>query len=160
MAHSADPATLAAPAAGVAPTDSAPVASTSSAAHLDPALRSRKSGRPWKAPRAQATTRAQRPAESNLRTKSWDARVEQRTREAAAKKLEQELKDEKAAERDRRRSITKERKAKAAEKARLAAAASKVRCHSCCRRLTRQLSAKKRQRLLARQSKAGKKVAH
>ena len=130
MAHSAalaEPSARAADVVPDAPTDSAPIASTSSAAHLDPSLRSRKSGRPWKAPRAQATTRAQRPAESNLRTKSWDARVEQRTREAAAKKLEKELKDEKEAELERRRSITKERKAKAAEKARLAAAASKVR---------------------------------
>ena len=130
MAHSAalaEPSASAADVAPDAPTDSAPVASTSDAPHLDPSLRSRKSGRPWKAPRAQATTRAQRPAESNLRTKSWDARVEQRTREAAAKKLEKELKDEKEAELERRRSITKERKAKAAEKARLAAAASKVR---------------------------------
>ncbi|KAG6832294.1 hypothetical protein H0H92_003527 [Tricholoma furcatifolium] len=76
----------------------------------------RVSGKSWKAPKT-ATVRSQLP--EGLKTKSWDDRMRKTQQAQAIKKLEAELKEEKQAEIQRRRQITRERKQAAEERQRL-----------------------------------------
>ncbi|KDQ07695.1 hypothetical protein BOTBODRAFT_38594 [Botryobasidium botryosum FD-172 SS1] len=70
----------------------------------------RTSGKNWKLQKS-ATKRSHLP--EGVRTKSWEERMAKTTREAAIKKLEKEMKEEKQAEADRKRqAILDRRKAK------------------------------------------------
>ncbi|KIJ68588.1 hypothetical protein HYDPIDRAFT_82333 [Hydnomerulius pinastri MD-312] len=75
----------------------------------------RVSGKAWKVAKS-ATVRSQ--SSVGHKTK-WDGRMEKTQREQAMKKLQNELKDEKNAEKQRRREITLERKKAAEERRRL-----------------------------------------
>ncbi|GAA6061927.1 hypothetical protein JCM10212_001495 [Sporobolomyces blumeae] len=78
----------------------------------------RVSGRWWKQDH-KATTRAQQGKKDGQKLdKVWRAREEQRKKQEAVKRLEQEMKDEKLAEAERKRAATKERKDREAEKKR------------------------------------------
>ncbi|TFK56967.1 hypothetical protein OE88DRAFT_1650502 [Heliocybe sulcata] len=72
-----------------------------------PSSNGRESGKPWKSNKT-ATVRSTLPA--GVKTKKWEDRMEKTKREAAVKKLEAELKEEKQAAFTRRREITQERK--------------------------------------------------
>ncbi|KAJ4485982.1 hypothetical protein J3R30DRAFT_1431367 [Lentinula aciculospora] len=76
----------------------------------------RVSGKTWKTARS-ATVRSRLP--NGVKTKSWEARMEQTKKALAIKKLEKELKDEKVAETTRRREVTLARRTAAEEKRRL-----------------------------------------
>ncbi|KIM47881.1 hypothetical protein M413DRAFT_212412 [Hebeloma cylindrosporum] len=76
----------------------------------------RVSGKPWKAQKS-PTVRSHLP--EGVRTKSWEDRMQKTQKALAIKKLETELKEEKQAELQRRREVTKERKQAAEEKRRL-----------------------------------------
>ncbi|KAH7928482.1 hypothetical protein BV22DRAFT_1126459 [Leucogyrophana mollusca] len=75
----------------------------------------RVSGKPWKATKT-ATVRSQ--SSVGHKTK-WDERMEKTKKDQAIKKLETELKEEKVAEKQRRREVTLERKKAAEERRRL-----------------------------------------
>jgi len=83
----------------------------------------RVSGKPWKAPKT-ATVRSHLPR--GVKTKTWEDRMEKTQKALAIKKLETELKEEKKAEIERRREITKERKKAAEERQRLEEAKAKM----------------------------------
>ncbi|KAL7411420.1 Cgr1 family-domain-containing protein [Mrakia frigida] len=83
----------------------------------------RVSGKFWKQPKT-ATRRSNLPA--GVKTPSWDARVEKRKKEDAIKLLEKTLKDEKLAEEERKKTITKERKLRVEEKKRLEEMAARM----------------------------------
>ncbi|KAF8912995.1 hypothetical protein CPB84DRAFT_1742410 [Gymnopilus junonius] len=76
----------------------------------------RVSGKSWKFAKS-ATVRSQLP--EGLKTKKWEDRMAKAQKALAIKKLQSELKDEKQAELQRRREVTKERKQAAEEKRRL-----------------------------------------
>ncbi|TFY65615.1 hypothetical protein EVG20_g5480 [Dentipellis fragilis] len=76
----------------------------------------RVSGKPWKPVKA-PTVRSH--LQEALKTKQWNDRMEKTQKALAIKKLEAELKEEKASEIKQRREITQQRK-KAAEERRLA----------------------------------------
>ncbi|KAF8349769.1 hypothetical protein F5887DRAFT_399532 [Amanita rubescens] len=76
----------------------------------------RTSGKSWKT-RKLATVRSQ--MSDGLKSKSWEKRMEQTKKASAVKKLQTELKEEKDAEKRRRREITLERKQAAEEKRRI-----------------------------------------
>ncbi|KAH7912577.1 hypothetical protein BJ138DRAFT_769482 [Hygrophoropsis aurantiaca] len=75
----------------------------------------RVSGKPWKALKT-ATVRSQ--SSEGHKTK-WDERMEKTKKDQAIKKLQTELKEEKDAEKRRRREVTLERKKAAEERRRL-----------------------------------------
>ncbi|KAK4703586.1 rRNA-processing protein CGR1, partial [Phenoliferia sp. Uapishka_3] len=81
------------------------------------------SGRPWKQAHG-ATVRTQAPKVAA--GSAWTKRLELRKKEDAVKKLEKDMKAEKAAEVERKRAITKERKDKMAEKLRLEEMATRM----------------------------------
>ncbi|ESK97953.1 hypothetical protein Moror_891 [Moniliophthora roreri MCA 2997] len=83
---------------------------------LASSVNGRVSGKPWKAQKS-ATVRSHLP--NGVKAKSFAARMEQVKKAHAIKKLQQELSDEKQAEKDRRREITLERRKAAEEKKRL-----------------------------------------
>ncbi|KZT55922.1 hypothetical protein CALCODRAFT_509780 [Calocera cornea HHB12733] len=83
----------------------------------------RESGKSWKSTRA-ATRRTQMP--KSLKSKSWEARVAQRSEEDAVKKLARELQEEKQADKDRKRQITQDRRKAKEEKLRLESMAAKL----------------------------------
>ncbi|EJU01936.1 hypothetical protein DACRYDRAFT_116350 [Dacryopinax primogenitus] len=83
----------------------------------------RESGKLWKSTRA-ATRRTQMP--KSLKSKSWEARVAERTQEEATRKIAKEMRDEKQAEADRKREVLRERRKVKEEKARLEAMAAKL----------------------------------
>ncbi|KLO17078.1 hypothetical protein SCHPADRAFT_937434 [Schizopora paradoxa] len=76
----------------------------------------RVSGKPWKAQKS-ATRRSH--LSPSVKTKRWEDRMQKKAKDASIKKLEAELKEEKAAEIRRRREITQERKRAAEERQRL-----------------------------------------
>ncbi|RUS18705.1 Cgr1 family-domain-containing protein [Endogone sp. FLAS-F59071] len=82
----------------------------------------RVSGKSWKLAKA-PTRRAQMP--KALR-RSWDQRLEERKNTEIVKTLQKEMKDEKKAEKDRKRQITIERQKIKAEKERLEQLAAKT----------------------------------
>ncbi|KAF8846253.1 hypothetical protein BDN67DRAFT_1064732 [Paxillus ammoniavirescens] len=75
----------------------------------------RVSGKSWKLAKS-ATVRSQ--SSTGHKTK-WHVRMEKTTREQAIKKLQTELKEDKQAEKQRRREITLERKTAAEQRRRL-----------------------------------------
>ncbi|KAI5480028.1 nuclear pore complex protein Nup205 [Pseudohyphozyma bogoriensis] len=77
------------------------------------------SSRPWKQPRVAK-------ARTDKTNSSWDKRQEQRKKDDAVKKIEREMKDEKQAEIDRKRTINTERKTREAEKRRLEEMAARM----------------------------------
>ncbi|KAF5311854.1 hypothetical protein D9619_003137 [Psilocybe cf. subviscida] len=83
---------------------------------LNASSNGRASGKPWKAQKS-ATVRSHLP--EGVKTKKWEDRMAQTQKKLAIKKLQDELKEEKQAELQRRREITKERKQMAEEKRRL-----------------------------------------
>ncbi|SCV68830.1 BQ2448_951 [Microbotryum intermedium] len=101
------------------------------------------SGKAWKQPRPQATVRSQGKGAGNKR---WSERLEERKKMEGVKRLAKEMHDEKEAEIERKRTITKERQDKAKEKLRLEEMAKKM-------------SAKKLQRMQKRLGRT-KKVNH
>ncbi|KAF9244575.1 hypothetical protein BU15DRAFT_71543 [Melanogaster broomeanus] len=88
---------------------------TSTVIELASSANGRVSGKAWKAAKS-ATVRSQ--SSVGHKTK-WQVRMEKTTREKAIKKLETELKEEKQAEKQRRRETTLERKKAAEERRRL-----------------------------------------
>ncbi|KAG1749861.1 uncharacterized protein EDB91DRAFT_1244469 [Suillus paluster] len=82
----------------------------------------RVSGKSWKAPKS-ATFRTQ--CSAGHRSK-FEERMQKTTKDSAAKKLETELREEKHAEKQRRREITLERKSAAEERRRLEEDKAKV----------------------------------
>ncbi|KAG6818048.1 hypothetical protein H0H87_009203 [Tephrocybe sp. NHM501043] len=68
-------------------------------------------------PHSPLVRRSQLP--QGLKTKSWDDRMRKTQQALAIKKLEAELREEKQAEIQRRREVTKERKTAAEERRRL-----------------------------------------
>jgi len=121
------------------------VASTSSApiAFLAPSNNGRVSGKNWK---SQKTATVRSHLQRGAKTTSWEARKERDTKAAATKALQKEMKNEKAAELQRRRDTIKERREKAEEKKRLEEMKAKM-------------SAKKLARVRKRQGRS-KKVNH
>ncbi|KAG0168245.1 hypothetical protein DFQ28_005213 [Apophysomyces sp. BC1034] len=101
----------------------------------------RVSGKSWKIQKT-PTVRAQK-AKSLRRT--WEKREEERTRLKAVKTLEKQMKDEKQAEKDRKRQITLERKKIKEEKERIEQLAAKM-------------SAKRLQRLKKREARKKARV--
>ncbi|GAA95009.1 uncharacterized protein L969DRAFT_65096 [Mixia osmundae IAM 14324] len=124
----------------------AATASTSTAP--EPKLRSNVSGRPWKQLKT-ATNRSQRkPAHAatvsalpdslavdgdsavqgkpKKQSAAWQARMADKTKRDAIRKIEQELKDDKQADIDRRKAINTERKKILEDKRRIAEAAQKM----------------------------------
>ncbi|KAI8980700.1 hypothetical protein BD414DRAFT_383650, partial [Trametes punicea] len=85
---------------------------------------SRVSGKAWKVPKS-ATVRSHLP--DGVKTKKWEERMEKTKKEQAIKKLQQELKQEKADEIKRRREITLERRKALEERRRVEEAKAKVR---------------------------------
>ncbi|PCH33840.1 hypothetical protein WOLCODRAFT_63927 [Wolfiporia cocos MD-104 SS10] len=100
---------------------------------LAPSAAGRVSGKPWKPRKSAAVyvpppsslprlTRSH-PSRSHMpdggKTRSWADRMQKTEKEKAIKKLQAELKEEKVAERNRRREITLERKKAAEERRRL-----------------------------------------
>ncbi|CAA7259927.1 unnamed protein product [Cyclocybe aegerita] len=83
----------------------------------------RASGKPWKAQKT-ATVRSYLP--EGVKNKKWEDRMAKTQKALAIKKLQTELKDEKQAELQRRREITKERKEAAEERRRLEEAKAQV----------------------------------
>ncbi|TDL28589.1 hypothetical protein BD410DRAFT_811677 [Rickenella mellea] len=83
----------------------------------------RTSGKPWKAQKT-ATRRTFLP--QGVKTKNWEDRMEKTKREAAVKKLQAEMKEEKQSELARRREVTMERKKALEEKKRLEEAKAKM----------------------------------
>ena len=90
---------------------------------LAPSANGRTSGKPWKAQKS-PTVRSQ--LSRGVKTKSWQDRMEKTQKALAIKKLQNELKDEKHAERQRRKEITLERKKAAEERRRLEEAKAKM----------------------------------
>ncbi|GJE85751.1 similar to rRNA-processing protein cgrA [Phanerochaete sordida] len=82
---------------------------------IAPSSAGRVSGKPWKLQKA-ATVLSHLP--EGVKTK-WEERMQKTQKEKAIKKLQTELKEEKEAEKQRRREITLERKKAAEERRRL-----------------------------------------
>ncbi|KII93823.1 hypothetical protein PLICRDRAFT_49842 [Plicaturopsis crispa FD-325 SS-3] len=89
---------------------------TTEAIRIASSSNGRVSGKPWKE-RKTATVRTHIP--EGVKTKRWEDRMEKTKKEQAIKQLENELKEEKQAEKTRRREITMERKKAAEERRRL-----------------------------------------
>ncbi|PVG01935.1 hypothetical protein CPB86DRAFT_689759, partial [Serendipita vermifera] len=100
----------------------------------------RVSGKNWK---QQKTATVRSHLQTGVRTKSWDERRRKDTKMAAVKALQKELKDEKLAEIQRKREITKERKEKAEEKKRLEEMKAKMSAKKLARMRRRQGRTKK-----------------
>ncbi|CAO3647767.1 unnamed protein product [Cunninghamella blakesleeana] len=100
----------------------------------------RVSGKNWKLQKT-ATVRTQQP--KSLR-RSWEKRSEERKRIQTVKALEKQLKDEKQAEKDRKRNINLERKRIEEEKARQEALAAKMSAKRLARMKKKELRKKAR----------------
>ncbi|EKM61212.1 uncharacterized protein PHACADRAFT_247672 [Phanerochaete carnosa HHB-10118-sp] len=85
-------------------------------ASVAPSSRGRASGKPWKLQKV-AVVRSHLP--EGVKTRCWEERMQKTQKEKAVKKLQAELKEEKQAEKQRRREITLERKKAAEERRRL-----------------------------------------
>ncbi|KAI0652184.1 Cgr1 family-domain-containing protein [Trametes meyenii] len=98
-------------------------AADASARSLAQTSAGRVSGKAWKVPKS-ATVRSHLPA--GVKTKKWEERMEKTQKEHAIKKLQAELKQEKADEINRRKEVTLERKKAAEERQRLEEAKAKM----------------------------------
>ncbi|KAI0778494.1 hypothetical protein BD413DRAFT_465035 [Trametes elegans] len=154
-----------APADSHAPSPTAPTGDLPAVVPLAPSARGRVSGKAWKVPKS-ATVRSHLP--DGVKTTKWEARMEKTKKEQAIKKLQAELKQEKADEIKRRKEITLERKKAAEERQRLEEAKAKVRspttCSLPCDRLTvlehfTQMGAKRAARLRRKMGRT-KKINH
>ncbi|KAI0673448.1 Cgr1 family-domain-containing protein [Trametes maxima] len=94
-----------------------------SARPLAPTSAGRVSGKAWKVPKS-ATVRSHLP--TGVKTTKWEERMEKTKKEQAIKKLQAELKQEKADEIKRRKEVTLERKKAAEERQRLEEAKAKM----------------------------------
>ncbi|CCA75298.1 hypothetical protein PIIN_09283 [Serendipita indica DSM 11827] len=113
---------------------------TSTSITLAASSSGRVSGKNWKT-RKTATVRSNLP--TGVKTKSWQERKRKDTQMAAVKALQKELKDEKLAEIQRRKEITKERKERAEERKRLEEMKAKMSAKKLARMRRRQGRTKK-----------------
>ncbi|CDZ97663.1 Cgr1 [Phaffia rhodozyma] len=106
----------------------APTASSSSSAStetlaLGHSSGGRVSGKFWKASRA-PTVRSMMPA--GVKSASWEARQEKRKKDEAIKLLQNQLKEEREAEEERKRTAIKDRRTRLEEKKRLEEMAARM----------------------------------